>query len=110
MTPAQLFFFVILPLGIGAVGVLLGETFRAAQMRQAARLRNVAVHSKGHAASAATKTDFVELTPREWAFIFRNRQQDLQRDISSKYGDLTVAMLRKYTVRLLLPALMTWND
>jgi hypothetical protein len=95
MTPLQLFFFAVLPLTIGVVGVFFGEIFRARQVGEISRIRQrEAMHAKeNQAAMDRFSNVFTTVTPLEHEVLLRILAR--QREIVTNYGNTLIATLRR---------------
>jgi hypothetical protein len=89
--PAQLFFFVLLPLGIAVGGLVYGEVFRARQMRSSERpASNTSPMRTPEHFVLTPEESFVHLTPEETKLI-----NERQHSLRNKLKDTPVATLRR---------------
>jgi hypothetical protein len=91
VTPLLVFFFAGLPIGIAVLGVILGETFRARQIR-AVSAHKTAADTDVHNMRRIVVDQFVTL--RELIELRRQRAARYMPEIVMMYGDIPVGRFR----------------
>jgi hypothetical protein len=87
MTPLQLFSFIVLPLAIAVVGIVVGETFRAKQMR--------APYEPSLKTRTPAEADFIQSALATIASQL-NYVASRYNDITTKYGNTQISTLRNH--------------